>query len=227
MAFDCRYAAIDHSGKRLKIETANGVIIADRAIVTLPTTVLAGMENLFAPALPGRSKPRATCRSVSTTSCSSRSTAPEEFEKDSRLFGAKDDSKTAAYHIRPFGRAMIEGFFGGSNARELEAAGEGAFSISPLPNYAAFSATTSPSGSSRSTSTIGARIRSHAAPIRMRCRARWTAARRWPRRWTVDCSSPVRPARSTTTRRRTGPIAPASPLPRAGSWCAQALIRHP
>ena len=74
-----------------------------------------------------RSRPRAGCRSASTTSCSSRSTSAEEFEPNSRLFGAKDTSKTAAYHIRPFGRAQIEAFFGGDNARALEAAGEGAF----------------------------------------------------------------------------------------------------
>ena len=53
VALDSPVRRIDHSGKRLKIETAKGVITADRAIVTLPTTVLAGMENLFAPVAAG------------------------------------------------------------------------------------------------------------------------------------------------------------------------------
>src|SRR4029077_1105533 len=41
VAFDSPVRRIDHGGARLKIETAKGVITADRAIVTLPTTVLA------------------------------------------------------------------------------------------------------------------------------------------------------------------------------------------
>jgi monoamine oxidase len=51
----------------------------------------------------------------------------EEFEPGSRLFGAKDRTATATYHLRPFGRPLIEAYFGGSNAAALEAGGERAF----------------------------------------------------------------------------------------------------
>jgi len=118
---------IDRSGKRLKIETGNGAITADRVIVTLPTTVMAEMETLFSPALPEKIEAARNLPLGLDDKLFIVLDKAEEFEKDSRLFGAKDDSKTAAYHIRPFGRPMIEGFFGGSNARDLEAAGEGAF----------------------------------------------------------------------------------------------------
>jgi monoamine oxidase len=47
----------------------------------------------------------------------------EEFEKDSRLFGRTDTVATAAYHVRPFGRPMIEAYFGGDFAHELEREG--------------------------------------------------------------------------------------------------------
>jgi monoamine oxidase len=127
VAFDVAVRRIDHRGKRLKIETAKGVITADRVIVTLPTTVLAGMEDLFVPALPEKIEAARHLPLGLDDKLFIALDRPEEFEKDSRLFGAKNDSKTAAYHIRPFGRPMIEGFFGGANARELEAAGEGAF----------------------------------------------------------------------------------------------------
>ena len=127
VAFDAPVRRIDHSGKRLTIETAKGTITADRVIVTLPTTVLAEMEDLFAPALPEKIEAARNLPLGLDDKLFIALDRPEEFEKDSRLFGAKDDSKTAAYHIRPFGRPMIEGFFGGANARELEAAGEGAF----------------------------------------------------------------------------------------------------
>jgi len=127
VAFDSPVRSIDHSGKRLAIDTEKGTITADRAIVTLPTTVLVEMENLFKPALPAKIEAASNLPLGLDDKMFIALDKPEQFEKDSRLFGAKDDSKTAAYHIRPFGRPMIEGFFGGANARKLEAAGEGAF----------------------------------------------------------------------------------------------------
>ena len=126
-AFNCPVTRIDHSGKRLKIETAQGTIAADRAIVTLPTTVLADMEQLFSPALPEKIEAARDLPLGLDDKLFIALDQPEAFEKDSRLFGHKNQSKTAAYHIRPFGRPMIEGFFGGANARELEKAGAGAF----------------------------------------------------------------------------------------------------
>ena len=40
------------------------------------------------------------------------------------------------YHLRPFGRPCIEGFFGGSFARELEKAGEGALAAQAIEEIA-------------------------------------------------------------------------------------------
>jgi monoamine oxidase len=51
----------------------------------------------------------------------------EEFDKESRLFGHTDRSKTGVYHFRPFGRPQIEAYFGGRLAAELEADGDDAF----------------------------------------------------------------------------------------------------
>ena len=126
-ALDCPVTRIDRGGKRLKIETAQGAIAADRAIVTLPTTMMAEMEALFAPALPEKIEAARSLPLGLDDKLFIALDRPEEFERDSRLFGHKDASRTAAYHIRPFGRPMIECFFGGDNARALEKAGEGAF----------------------------------------------------------------------------------------------------
>jgi monoamine oxidase len=122
----CPVRRIDHSGRRLRIETAKGVINADRAIVTLPTTVLAEMEDLFAPALPEKTQAAANLPLGLADKLFLSLEHPEEFERDSRLFG-RTDRATAAYHLRPFGRPMIEAYFGGRNAWELEAGGEKAF----------------------------------------------------------------------------------------------------
>lgn len=127
VALDCPVLRIDHSGKRLKIETAKGAISADQAIVTLPTTIIAESENLFAPALPEKTNAaRGLPLGLADKLFLSLSNA-EEFEPGSRLFGAKDRTATATYHIRPFGRPLIEAYFGGSNAAALEAGGESAF----------------------------------------------------------------------------------------------------
>src|SRR5690606_34628283 len=51
---DCPARRIDHSGTRLRIETDAGVITADAAIVTLPTTPLAEERLVFSPPLPDK-----------------------------------------------------------------------------------------------------------------------------------------------------------------------------
>ncbi len=124
---DCPVQRIDRSGQRLRIETAKGAIVADRAIVTLPSTVIAENENLFAPALPEKTQAAGNLPLGLNDKLFIALARPEEFEADSRLLGRTDRSATASYHLRPFGRPMIEVFFGGRLARDLEAQGESAF----------------------------------------------------------------------------------------------------
>jgi monoamine oxidase len=122
----CPVLRIDHAGRRLRIETVKGTITADRAIVTLPTNVLAEMEDLFAPALPEKTQAAANLPLGLADKLFLSLENAEEFESDSRLFG-RTDRATATYHLRPFGRPMIECYFGGRNAWDLEAGGEEAF----------------------------------------------------------------------------------------------------
>jgi monoamine oxidase len=123
---DCPVLRIDHSARRLRIETAKGTITADQAIVTLPTNVLAEMEDLFAPALPDKTQAAANLPLGLNDKLFLSLENAEEFGRDSRLFG-RTDRATATYHMRPFGRPMIECYFGGRNAWDLEAGGEKAF----------------------------------------------------------------------------------------------------
>ena len=51
---DCPVSCIDHSGTRLAIETGRGTITADRAIVTVPSALLAQEALCFRPALPDK-----------------------------------------------------------------------------------------------------------------------------------------------------------------------------
>ena len=125
--FDCPVTRIDHGGRKIKIETAKGTIAADQAIVTLPTAVLAGNEALFFPALPDKiNAARGLPLGLADKLFIALADA-EEFEPNSRVFGQIDRVATASYQIRPFGRPMIEAYFGGSHAATLEAGGERAF----------------------------------------------------------------------------------------------------
>ncbi|HYC16546.1 MAG TPA: NAD(P)/FAD-dependent oxidoreductase [Pseudolabrys sp.] len=127
VALDCPVLQIDHSGKRLNIKTARGVIAADQAIVTIPTAVMAENEALFAPVLADKVEAaRGLPLGLADKLFLSLANA-EEFESDSRVFGTIDRTATATYHFRPFGRPQIEAYFGGGLAAELEAAGASAF----------------------------------------------------------------------------------------------------
>jgi monoamine oxidase len=126
VVLDCPVQRIDHSGHRLAIETGKGTIAADRVIVTVPTSILAN-EDFFAPALPQKAAAATGLPLGLDDKLFLALDGAEEFEKDSRLFGRTDRAATGAYHLRPFGRPQIEGYFGGTLARELEAGGDGAF----------------------------------------------------------------------------------------------------
>ena len=123
----CAVRSIDHSGKRLVVETADGSIRAGAAIVTLPTNLIAEEAIAFSPALPQKREAAAGLPLGLADKLFLSLSDPEGFEKDTRLFGRTDRTATGAYHFRPFGRPMVEGYFGGGLAAELEAGGEGAF----------------------------------------------------------------------------------------------------
>jgi monoamine oxidase len=117
---------IDRSGHRLKIETARGVIAADRAVVALPASVLAD-DTLFSPALPDKTEAAAGLPLGLADKLFLSLDDADQFESNSRLFGHTDRTATGSYHVRPFGRPIVEAYFGGTLARDLEAQGEQAF----------------------------------------------------------------------------------------------------
>jgi monoamine oxidase len=125
--FSAPVRSIDHREKRLAIGTDGGTISADAVIVTLPSDLLAEGAIAFSPALPDKIAAAAGLPLGLADKLFLLLEGAEEFEKDTRLFGRTDTSRTGAYHFRPFGRPMIEAYYGGSLAADLEKAGEGGF----------------------------------------------------------------------------------------------------
>lgn len=126
VALNTQVTLIDHSGKRIRIETSRGTIHASKVIFTLPTNLIANEAMRFVPALPekiaaARGLPLGVNDKVMLAL-----DGGEELPRDGHLRGAKDRVGCGSYHLRPQGMACIEGYFGGKFARELEEAGEGA-----------------------------------------------------------------------------------------------------
>jgi monoamine oxidase len=119
--------SIDHTGRRIRIGTADGTITADSVIVTLPSNLIAEEAIRFTPALREKVEAAAALPLGINDKLFLSLDDAEEFETDSRLFGRIDRTAIAAYHFRPFGRPQIEAYFGGSLAAQLEEAGEQAF----------------------------------------------------------------------------------------------------
>jgi monoamine oxidase len=127
MMLECPVIRIDHSTFRIKVETTKGTVTADRAIVTLPTNLIAENDDLFSPKLPQKTDAARGLPLGLNDKLFVALGHAEEFDKDSRIFGCTDRTATATYHMRPFGRPIIECYFGGTLAHDLEAGGERAF----------------------------------------------------------------------------------------------------
>ena len=126
VALDCQVYRINHGDRRLRLETSNGAITTDHVIVTVPTSILSD-DNFFVPALPDKVAAAQGLPLGFDDKMFLALDGASEFPRESRLFGRTDRVGTGAYHLRPFGRPLIECYFGGSLARDLEAGGERAF----------------------------------------------------------------------------------------------------
>jgi monoamine oxidase len=124
---DCKAERIDRRGRRLRVETTRGAIVADAVIVTLSSNLIAAQEDLFLPALPEKTAAAAGLPLGLADKLFLSLAGAEQFDNDSRAFGDATRTATAAYQFRPFGRPLIEAYFGGAFAAELETAGEAAF----------------------------------------------------------------------------------------------------
>jgi monoamine oxidase len=124
--FNAPVSAIDHSGPRVKIETRRGTVHARAAIVTLPTDVLASGAIAFRPALDEKLHAAAHLPLGLADKLFFRMQRPEDFPDGAHLFGALEEL-TASYDVRPHGCPILECYFGGSLAADLEKGGAAAF----------------------------------------------------------------------------------------------------
>jgi monoamine oxidase len=141
LALNCPVTLVDHSGKRLRIETSLGTLETDKVIVTVPTNLIADEAIRFHPELPTKVDAAIGLPLGLADKVMLALDEPEGVEgalpKDGNLRGATMRTAMGSYHLRPFGQASIEGYFGGSFARELEDAGPGALAAQSIDEIAA------------------------------------------------------------------------------------------
>ncbi|MCW5701712.1 MAG: FAD-dependent oxidoreductase [Bradyrhizobium sp.] len=138
LVLNCAVTLIDHSARRLRIETSKGTLTAGKAIVTVPTNLIADGIIRFHPALPAkldaaRGLPLGLADKVTLALAE-----PEALPKEANLRGATMRTEMGAYHVRPFGQPCIDGFFGGRFARQLEDAGDGALAAAAIDEIVSF-----------------------------------------------------------------------------------------
>jgi monoamine oxidase len=137
ISFECPAETIDHGGRRIRIATPRGDIEARAVIVTVPTDVLAAGVPRFAPELSDKIAAAHALPLGIADKVYLRLTGGEDIPKDAHLYGAIDRVDTGSYHLRPLGRPLVEGYFGGEFARELEREGEAGFANFAIDQLAA------------------------------------------------------------------------------------------
>jgi monoamine oxidase len=126
VVLECPVRRVDHRSGLARLETPRGTLEARVVIVTAPPPLIAGGAIAFIPDIPAAREAAAGLPLGLADKIFLGVVQAEDLPVDSHLFGAPSRTETGSYHLRPFGRPIIEVFLGGRHARRLEAEGEGA-----------------------------------------------------------------------------------------------------
>lgn len=123
---NCPVRAIDLRGPRVRLSCDAGIVEADAAIVTVPTSVLAAQAIRFDPALPVELAEAFSGLPLGTNNKVFFEVAPGAlpFEGTTHFLGSDSTVRTGSYATRPAGHDAVSAYFGGDFARELEDKGE-------------------------------------------------------------------------------------------------------
>ena len=122
---------IEHGGRTLRLHTPAGTIEAERAIVCVPTPVLASGALRFDPPLPAK-RDAAAALPLGLADKAFLAVDDPPWPAHAHLIGAPHRAATASHRLSPFGWPVVESFFGGPTAEALEGADAAAFAIDEL-----------------------------------------------------------------------------------------------
>jgi monoamine oxidase len=107
---------IDHRDRMLRLETPAGTLEAAAAILCLPTTAYAGIA--FDPPLPAK-QDAAAALPLGLADKVFLAVDDPEWPAHAHLIGDPHASCTASHRLSPFGRPIVESFFGGRCAEAM------------------------------------------------------------------------------------------------------------
>lgn len=123
VTLNCAATRITLTAAGVRVDTAGGALDASQVILTLPTSLLAAGTIAFDPALDDRLHAAHGLPLGLADKVFLQLDRADDLPAERQLWGSLTEVRTGAYHIRPFGRSYIEGYFGGAFARDLEQAG--------------------------------------------------------------------------------------------------------
>jgi monoamine oxidase len=126
VALGIKASRIEHGDREVRIVTTDGVLTAHAVVIAAPTAALAREVLTFDPPLPDKVEAAVGLPLGLANKLFLQIDDAEELPKDGHLFGRTGRVDTGGYHLRPFGRPLIEVFVGGDTAWALEAQGPGA-----------------------------------------------------------------------------------------------------
>ena len=122
--------AVDHRGRMVLVRTDDGTLACRACIVTVSTNLLAAGEIRFAAELDDHLHAAADLPLGLADKVFLRIEGSGPFEPETHLIGNPRSGGTGGYYVRPFGRSVIECFYGGAGAEDLSKAGlDGAFAF--------------------------------------------------------------------------------------------------
>ena len=125
-ATDCAVRRIDRSGPLLRLETSRGALTARIVILTVPNSLIADETIRIDPPVPALLEATAGVPLGLASKVHMTVRGAGDFQPDTQLWTRTDTAQTGGYHLRPFGRPMIEAYFGADLAWGLEADGPAA-----------------------------------------------------------------------------------------------------
>jgi monoamine oxidase len=115
---------IDHSaGDHIALTTEKGVLRATAVVIAVSTNVLAAGKIAFWPPLPEKIEAASRLPLGLANKLFLHVHASEAFPTDTFFLGSHHSGRTGAYQIKPFGTAVIEAYFAGDLAHDLERQG--------------------------------------------------------------------------------------------------------
>jgi monoamine oxidase len=126
IAYGAAVSRIDHGGRDIVIDTRRGRVSTRRVIVAVPTNILACGDVAFTPALPAKQDAAdGLPLGLANKLFFAFDGRMDDLDPDGDIFlvGSTTRRETMSYQVRPFGRPIIQCFFGGDFAAGMEREG--------------------------------------------------------------------------------------------------------